>query len=150
MSVNVPRFSRGGQKQMWTTHDGPRKWKAGREVRNGASYAEVVSGRNEDVKEQSFHYNRHTEQSKRKQQLGWNGQEFVISEDEMKWLLGSFVGKTISLDGAFSVHNDLDFAGWSSIRATPLSGNHVLLSGEKQESIMEFLNQEASSLAKWF
>lgn len=68
----------------------------------------------------------------------------------MKWLLWSFVGKTVSLDGAFSVQRELDCVGWSSIKATPLSGNIVLLTGENQDSVKEFLTQEASLLSNWF
>lgn len=68
----------------------------------------------------------------------------------MKWLDGNFVGKTTSLDGAFTFQKDLDFACWSYIKATPLSGNMVLLTGDKQETIKEFLKQEASSLSFWF
>lgn len=111
LSVNVPRFSRGGQKQVQSTQVGPQKWKAGRGIRNGASYVEAAIGRNENNNQQTRQNIRSRNQFNRKQQLGWNGQEFLISEDEMKWLLGSFVGKKISLDGAFSVQKELDFTG---------------------------------------
>lgn len=54
------------------------------------------------------------------------------------------------MDGAFSVHKDLDCEGWSTIRATPLSGNQVQLTGENKESVRDFLIQEESLVSNWF
>lgn len=151
LCANIPKYDRGGNKKGMKHSRERRMWHVGAGTRNGSSYVEVVAAgrRIEASKCQVIQNNRRWNQKKPIQQGAWNGMEILVTEEEMHWLIGSFVGKTRSLDGAFTIQKDLDFAGWSSIRATPLSRSVVLLSGDKQESVKEFLNQEAASLSFW-
>lgn len=76
--------------------------------------------------------------------------EFNILEEEMQWLCGSIVDKTKSQDGALQIQQVLHREGQSSIYATSIGSNMVLLTGENENSVKKFLDHSASSLGNWF
>lgn len=58
--------------------------------------------------------------------------------------------KQRSMGGGIWSAQLLNKEGWVRIKVTPIGGSMVLLTGDLEGSIDEFLNQEESVLAKWF
>lgn len=80
----------------------------------------------------------------------WRGMKFKISDEEMQWLKGYFVGKTKELQGASKIQQKLNMEGWIKIIATPLGGDSVLIFGDHEDSIKDFLTKAKESPAEYF
>lgn len=82
------------------------------------SYANVVvGGRSNDQPKTS---NPHSKASFKEKT--WSGIEFNVSEEEMAWLKGSYMGKTIDLEGLLCLKKKIIHEGLLSVTLTSIGG----------------------------
>lgn len=80
----------------------------------------------------------------------WRGLSFNVSNEDIRWLQGAYVGKTFSLEIAFDIQKNLHLEGISSIKVVPLCGNLVLLARDREEDISMILNDFTDTISKCF
>lgn len=68
----------------------------------------------------------------------------------MKWLKGSCVARSFNPEGVFSVQNNLQMEGISSIDTIPMGGNLVLLQLKEEGTIEQYLGEDTICLPNWF
>lgn len=64
----------------------------------------------------------HTKVGKVRDGNEWRGLSFTISEEDMKWLQGSYVGQTFNVECTLSIQDNLHMAGVFTIKAIPFGG----------------------------
>lgn len=117
LQINLPRFQRRQGSNLVSAHQSTSRTREGDPViRNGISYAVVVSngqiGR-EIIKSKAFYAN---------EVFDGRGMTFNVSEEDLKWLQGAYVGQIYDLESVFDMQNILHREGFSSIKASPMGG----------------------------
>lgn len=85
-----------------------------------------------------------------RQNTAWSGMAFNVSEEQMSWLKGCYVGQTINPEGIPNIQEELLNEGLFTIKAAPMGGNLVLLSPLEAEDLSVIINDRGSNFAKWY
>lgn len=153
LRVNISMFNREGKEASHAKNNmnNNQFWGGGGGgVKGGVSYATAVQSER--------HKGNQFRQSTRgginvpntKQTAGWSGMAFNVSEEQMSWLKGCYVGQTINPKGIPNIQEELLNEGLFTINAAPMDGNLVLLSPLEAEDLSVIINDQESTFAKWF
>lgn len=144
--VNLAKFDRRQEKVSPTVPRlGPHfSLQGGNCVRNGSSYANVVSVGKEGTK--GTNYKALNAQEKDE----WKGLTFNVPEEDMGWLEGTFVGEAHDVESSLHMQDNIHSEGIFSINAVPLGGNFVLLLVVGTEDFLNIAREDNKTLSKLF
>lgn len=152
LRINIPRFQCNQQNAHFQHHLKPRLVGHTQQVvRKGISYAAVV--KKDNINNLNKRLSRGTNRMGNTNAIranDWNGLEFNVNNDELKWLKRSYVGQTHKIEAVVITQDKFHQEGIFVIKAAPMGGDLVLLTPMGDEEVSEILAQDEVWPSKWF
>lgn len=76
--------------------------------------------------------------------------EFNVNDEEMTWLKGSFMGRTVDPVGIHCIRKKFDLDYLLSVTLTPMGGNLVLMHALDGVNFEEVLHDKRKVFERWF